>query len=442
MKKRLLALTLIACMSLSVVGCSNNSKDTSTGTSNTAAKDEKVTIQFMHQQVEKERQDVIQKIISDFEAKNQNIKIEQMPVNEDDYDTKITALGSSGKLPAIIELSQDQAQANAKNEFTNFKAVNSVISGKGESKFFDGILPVVKTEDGANYTGIPVSGWVQGIWVNKAMLTEKGLEVPKTWDDILKVAKAFNDPANKMYGIAIPTGAVTFTEQVFSQFALSNEANVFDKDGKVTFNTPKMQEAMKFYADLAALSMPGSTEVAEVKDAFVSKHAPMALYSTYIIGGVAEAGFMKDLAFVLPTKTKSASYGCATVLSIASGLKDAETEAAQKFVSYLLEDENNIKWLHMAPGGVQPVLKAVSTSKAYLDNEIIKSFGTISNDITSAFNSLQIFGSVGGKNFAAMGDITNTSVISKSLNKIIIQKADVAAEAAAVQKSIEGLAKK
>lgn len=205
-----------------------------------------MTIQFMHQQVEQERQDAVQAIIDGFQTENPGIKVEQIPVNEDDYDTKITALGGSGELPAIIELSQDQAKLNAKNQFTNLDAVDAVIKEKGENEFFDGALNVTKTEDGAHYVGVPVSGWVQGIWVNKAMLADKGLEVPTNWDEVLDVAKAFNDPANKKYGIALPTADVTFTEQVFSQFALSNGANVFDKDGNATFDTKEMQEAMEY----------------------------------------------------------------------------------------------------------------------------------------------------------------------------------------------------
>lgn len=462
MKKKLVALIMIACMSLSVVGCSNKSENTSGTNSETSkssvssesdkntkeAKIQEVTIQFMHQQVEQERQDAIQKIIDGFEAQNPGIKVEQMPVNEDDYDTKVIALGGSGQLPAIIELGQDQAKANVKNQFTDLKAVADVIASKGESEFFEGVLPVVKTEDGSNYIGVPVSGWVQGIWVNKAMLAQKGFDLPESWNDVLEIAKAFYDTSNKMYGISIPTSDSAFTEQVFSQFALSNNANVFDGAGNVTFDTKEMKEAMEFYAELAKYSMPGSTQVADVRDAFVSQNAPMALYSTYILGRIIEAGFMDDLAIVLPTNKESAAYGTITVLSISEGIEEAQTEAAKKFLSYLLEDAHNIEWLHIAPGGVQPVLKAVGNDEAYLNHPTIQAFASISDDIANTFNNLQVFGSIDGKNFEAMGDITNKGIISKALNNIIIlgaggadTTATVASEAAKAQKEIEKLMK-
>lgn len=447
MGKKILAALLTVAMAAELAACSGGGAVSSAGTASeggsaaASASTEKVKIQFMHQQVEQERQTVVQGIIQSFEKENPNIEVESIPVNEDNLDSKITALGGSGKLPAVMELSQDQAKTNAKNKFTDTDAVDQIIQQKGEDKFYSGTLKVIKTEDGKNYVGVPLCGWVQGIWVNNSMLKAKGLSAPKTWDDVVSIAKAFYQPSSKQYGIAIPTGENAFTEQVFSQFALSNGANVFDTNGNVTFDSPLMKEAVQYYKRLAAYSMPGSTEVADVKDAFVGKKAPMALYSTYILSAVEEAGFLSDLSLVLPQKTTSAAYGCVIALSISSGLSDVEQQAAEKFVSYMLEDENNIKWILMAPGGVQPVLKSVSEDTAYLNNDKIKALSHLSNDISTAFTNLQVFGTVGDKNFMAMGDITNKKVIGKVLNDVIVHNADIDSELAGAKQSIEEIAK-
>lgn len=450
MKKlfKLIALILTATLFLTACGAEATTAPapvaTSSATEAVAAPTtaEVVNITFMHQQVEQERQAVIATMIADFEAKNPGIHVEQMPVNEDDFDTKVTTLAGSSQLPAIIEFSADQAKANAKNQLTNFDAVDKVISTKGENNFYSGALAIAKTEDGSHYIGVPISGWVQGIWVNTAMLKAKGLATPQTWEDVLAVAKAFNDPANKKYGIAIPTSESAFTEQVFSQFALSNNANVFDKDGNVTFNTPEMKEAIEYYKQLAAYSMPGSTGVTEVSDAFSGQNTPLALYSTYIIGHVRDAGFINDLGFVLPQNKTAAAYGVVTVLSISSQIDEKQTAAAEKFLAYLLEPENNLKWTLLSPGGAQPVLIGITDLDGYKSNETIKSFSGIAGDIAKAYGDLQVFGSVNGKNFAAMGDITNSNVISKALNNIIVNGADVDTEMASVQSAIEAIAKK
>lgn len=202
-----------------------------------------------------------------------------------------------------------------------------------------------------------------------------------------------------------------------------------------------MKEAVEFYKQLASYSMPGSTEVADVKDAFVGQNAPMAMYSTYILNAVKEAGFAEDLALVLPKNKEAVAYGCITVLGIADGLSEEETAAAETFVTYLLDPANNIEWLNMAPGGVQPVLKAVSEDPAFTDLEARVAFSGLNDDIAAAVDNLQMFGTVDGKNFTEMGDITNTGILSKMMNNVIVQGADVAAELETAQAAVEDLLK-
>ena len=444
MKKKILSMMLVAAMTVgTLAGCGSNSGNGNSekGTDTTADAGEEVTIQFMHMQVEQERQDVIAKLIEEFEAENPGIKVEQMPTNEDDYDTKITSLGGTGVLPAVMEFSQDQAKTSVTNDFIDLEANKEVIDGKGEDAFFDGALNVIKTEDGNDYVGVPDSGWVQGIWCNTAMLKEKGFDVPQNWDDVLEIAKAFYDPDNKQYGIALPTSESAFSEQVFSQFAISNGANVFDADGNVTIDTPEMKEALDFYKELSSYSMPGSTEVADVKDAFINQNAPLCLYSTYILSAVQEAGFLDDVELALPNKTQQAAYGCVIVLSIASGLSDAEKAAAEKFVSFMLEKENNESWLLMAPGGIQPVLSEVAEDAAYKENEAIVPLAHLLDEVGVAFDNLQLFGCVDGKNYMVMGDVTNKGILSKMINNVVVQGSDSQTELTNAQAEVETMLK-
>ncbi len=445
--KKLLTLAGTILLAVSIIGCSpevpetvepNTSTESETPAVETEANEE-VTIQFMHTMVEQERQEVINGIIADFEAENPGIKIEQIPTDEDSYETKITALGGSGELPAIMEFSQDQAKQNAKNEFIDFSAVKEVIDAKGEASFFDGVLSVIKTEDGADYTGVPIGGWVQGIWYNKTAFADKNLAAPDTWDNIMTAAKAFSDPSNRKYGIAIPTANDGFSQQGFSQFALSNNANVLDASGNAVFNSPEMIEALTYYQSLYAYTMPGSNDVPVVKDAFMNGSAPMAIYSTYMIPSLYEAGTIGEVGFAVPTNKVGAAFGHIGLLSIKADMAENERAASIKFLSYMLQDEVNIKWLHMSPGGQQPVLKAVAESDAYLSNPVIESFAEISGDISGAFNNLQVFGSIEGKNFLIMGDITNTGLISDAVNRVTVKGEDPAEVAADVNAEIEAL---
>lgn len=394
-----------------------------------------VSIEFMHSSVEQERQAVISKLIARFEKENPGITVKQVPVEEDAYNTKVITLSRSGSLPEVIETSHDYAKVMDKEQLIDRKAVATVISNVGEGAFYDGVLRIVRTEDGSAWTGVPVSAWIGGIWYRKDVLAKAGLEEPKNWQQLLDVAQKLNDPANKKYGIALPTAESVLTEQSFSQFALSNQANVFNAEGKITLDTPEMMQALTYYRNLAANTMPGSNDIMEVKDAFMNGTAPMAIYSTYILPAVIKEGDPKNVGFVVPTEKNSAVYGMLTSLTITAGQKTEETEAAEKFVTFMEQADNIADWVMMSPGAALPVNKAVVTTATWKDNDVIKALGELPNQLISELPNIQVFGAVGDKNFTRMGDVTGSGVVSSMVHNVTVGKADLPGTLQAARKS-------
>ena len=425
--KKMVFGTALAVLALTLGACGGGS----------AKDDEKTTIEFMHSSVKQDRLKVIDKLVADFEKENPDIKVKQMPVEEDAYNTKVVTLARSNKLPGVIEVSQDFAKVMDKDELIDQKAVGSVMKNVGEDNYYDGAKKLVRTEDGSGYIAAPISGWVQGIWYNKKTLSDAGFSEPTTWDSVLEIAKHFNDAGNKKYGIAMPTADSTMTEQAFSQFALSNNANVLDDKGKVTINTPEMKQALDYYKELSQYTMPGSNDVTEIKDAFMNGSTPMAIYSTYILPSVFEEGKSEDIGFAIPTNKQEAVYGTVSGLTISAGLDKEQKAASEKFVEYLSEAKNMEKWVLMSPGGAQPVNKKVVDSSSYQSNEVISAFGELPKEIASSFDKVQVFGLVGDKNFTKMGDITSSGAISKAVNGVTVGKEDPEKALKTAQESIE-----
>ncbi|YCA41819.1 sugar ABC transporter substrate-binding protein [Bacillus sp. JZ8] len=398
-----------------------------------------IIIEFMHSSVEQERLEVINKLVAKFEEENPMIKIKQVPVEEDTYNTKVVTLASAGELPAVIEVGQDYAKVMDKDQLIDKDSVANILDQVGKENYYEGALNLVKTEDGKSFTGVPLSGWVQGIWYNKKMLAEKNFKEPKTWDDVLTIAKAFTDKSNKKYGIALPTVEGAFSEQAFSQFALSNNANVLDAKGNLTINTLEMKEALEFYKELSDYTMPGSNDTTEVKDAFMNGTAPMAVYSTYILPAVFEEGNANNIGFAIPTEKTKAVFGTVSALTVSSGLEEKQKEAAEKFVAYMSQPENMTSWVLMSPGGSQPVNKLVTDNPDFQENEVVKSFGELSSEIAASFEDIQVFGLVDGKNYVKMGDITNSGEIPQLINNITVGRKRIENELKDADKAIKAV---
>jgi multiple sugar transport system substrate-binding protein len=438
--KRKLSLFSVIVLSLSVLGaCSSQSKTEQAGGSEEG---KEVTIQYWHTQTEQERVDQIKALIEDFEAKNEGIHVEQVPVPEEDFPSKISAALGANQLPAIIEGGIDHMFFLGTQGVADTNTHESIIQEIGEEDFYDGAIKTMKNPEGQGYYGIPISGWVQGIWYNDKLFKEKGLEPPTTWENILKAAKAFHDPKNKKYGIVIGTAKDDFTEQTFSQFALSNNAVIFDKNGKVHFNSPEMVQTLEYYKKLAEYTPPGAESWREAREMYLSGRAPMVMYSTYIMGDLAQN---KELAkvtkFVVPENKQQATFGQITSLAIMNTVSEKEKEAAKKFVLFLMQKENNIKYLHMSPGGSNPTRKSITKDPAYMENDVLKAYGKTVVDIASSLETLQRFGFQDGVVYPQMGDISAQLIIGEAIYNMTEHGVSPKEAAKAAQEKMEKIAK-
>lgn len=400
-----------------------------------------VAIEFMHSSVEQERQAVISRLIDRFQQENPDITVKQVPVEEDAFNTKIITLARTGALPEVIETSHDYAKVMDKEQLVDRKAIGDVIAAVGEQNFYDGVLRIVRTEDGTAWNGVPISAWLQGVWYKKDVLESAGLSEPQNWQQLLEAAQKLSDPAQKKYGIALPTAESVMTEQAFSQFALSNNANVFDANGSITLNTPEMEQALEMYRQLAETTMPGSNNVMEIKDAFMNGAAPMAIYSTYILPAVFKEGNPANLGFMVPTEQSAAVFGTITSLTISNGQAADETAAAEKFVTFMHKAENEAEWVMMSPGAAFPANKGVTDTALWKDNEVIKAFGQLPYDLIAQYPNMQVFGSVGDKNFTRMGDVTGSGVINSAVHNVTVGKKDLKQTLVEGQAKLEELVK-
>ncbi|MGY9338105.1 ABC transporter substrate-binding protein [Citrobacter braakii] len=402
-------------------------------------KPQQVAIEFMHSAVEQERQTVIAGIINRFQQENPDIIVKQVPVEEDAYNTKIITLARSGSLPEVVEVSHDYAKVMDKEQLIDHKAVKTLIDRQGESAFYDGVLRIVRTEDGTAYTGVPISAWLQGVWYRKSVLAKAGIDEPKNWTQLLEAARRLTDSASKKYGIALPTAESVMSEQTFSQFALSNGANVFNANGDITVNSAEMQASLNYYRELARYTMPGSNNVTEIKDAFMNGTAPMAVYSTYILPAIYQDGSLADLGFVVPSEKSPAVFGVITSLTLTAGQTEAETKAAEKFVSFMGQAQNAADWVLMSPGAMLPVTKAAAQNVSWKDNPAVKVFGSLPEQLIAQYPNMQVFGSVGEKNFTRMGDITGSMILSEMVNQVTVGKQETSVVLERSQQRVQAL---
>jgi multiple sugar transport system substrate-binding protein len=406
-------------------------------------------IEFWTTETQSDRTKTIQLLIDTFEALNSDITVNLVPVDENDMPSQMAAASAAGNLPGLIEGSSELMLAFGEEGILDINGATALVHEIGKGRFYDGPLKMVETPESGRYYGLPFHGWVQGIWYRADWFGETGLHPPNTWENILAAAKAFYKPEKNQYGILIGTKAENYAEQCFTHLALSNNGAEFNAKGDLIFNSKEMLETLRYYARLAKYNPPGP-QTWRARDYYLQGKMAMFFYSTYIMDDLAlaevAAGSLTDVNFpqlkgsrfdpklvdntrVVTTIThkQPGGYGSLVALGLVEQGDRGKDRAAQKLAAFLYEPAAYITFLHMSPGGMNPMLRDIPGNPEYLNDPkgIFKRYGR--NKIEEIITGLDHMGSftiVEGKTFPASGKIFAKQIIPRMIYAVTIEGMD------------------
>lgn len=371
-------------------------------------------------QVEEDRQQVIGGLIERFVDEHDG-ELELITVEEDDVPSQISSAQASDRLPSIAELPLDPMQTLGGEGLLSADGAESVIDGVGEDEFFEGALDLTTSPDGDRFA-VPMHGWVQGFWYRQDRFDELGLAEPTDWDSLLEAAEALYDPDNDEYGIVVGSDETAYARQCFTPFARSNGARVFDEDGEIVFDSDEMIEALEFYGSLAEYSPPGNNTWEDANNTFMNHQSHLIEYSSYIMGDIGDSDAVdaENVGFTsFLDNERQSSFGAILTLNLLDTASDDERGVATEFAEFLMTDEEYIEYLHMAPGGMNPVLRETSQSEAYRDNEVLQEWDEDTlEDISGAFETMERFGYVDGEMFPEFSEITSRFLVAEAVQRV------------------------
>lgn len=344
-------------------------------------------IALWHTETEADRQIAIRYLADLFQAFNPGIRVATHAVDENRIVAEVTAAAAQGATPDLVSASSPLVVALSRQGLVDLAMATDAIGEIGEDRFYSAPLDSLLAEDGRHH-GIPFHGWLQAIWYRADWFAEAGLPPPVTVDAMLKAARRFHDPDQLRFGIVLGSRPDIYTEQGFTQIALAMGAELFDADGAPSFDTPEMREAVAVYGDLVRLAPPGA-QGWRARDYFLQGHAAMMVYSTFIMDDLALEGAAADslgranfphlpgaafdpdlvrkVAFTtILTDTRPVGYGAIGALAPLAVGDPARAEATQALIAFLFRPDAYATWLHMAPGGMLPVVRGVADSDAFM----------------------------------------------------------------------------
>jgi multiple sugar transport system substrate-binding protein len=297
------------------------------------------------------------------------IEVDLVAIDEDQFNQLLTSSAAAGELPDVVgALSLAGVQALSANELVNTDVPAAVIEELGEDTFSERALEL--TRDGDAQLAVPSDGWAQLLLYRKDLFDAAGLAAPETYDDILAAAQALDSPQLAGFtGATVPNDA--FTQQTFEHLALGNGCQLVDDEGEVAVDDDRCVAAFEFYDELiTGFSPSGAQDVDTTRAAYFAGQAAMVVWSSFILDEM--AGLRTDALPTCPECGADPAYlarnsGVVTAIAGPDGdegaqfgevvswavTADAQADAAQQFVAYMME-EGYEQWIGFAPEGKVP----------------------------------------------------------------------------------------
>ena len=318
----------------------------------TEAPAEPETIVFWHTYSEGEEQIFLNEIVPAFEAANPGIKVDAVRMPVDGLQQQVITAASGNAAPDVMRMDITWV-----SQLGKLGALEPLSAYDGFSAIKDNALsaPMETNYSAGDYYGLPLNtNTTAAVW-NMDFLKACGLtEPPKTLDELVALAKQYNDPANEKWVFTI---AGTYTWAMLPYF-WSLGGNLTSDDYSVAtgyLNSDASVAALDTIASWYKDGVISPAIIGEQPDAWGGMSA--GNYAMISEG----PWFFSSNTTTFATQATAMPTGVAGGISVVGGedivmfAGSAHKTAAWKFMQYMLSDEAQ---LAMTKAGMIPVVKS------------------------------------------------------------------------------------
>lgn len=333
--KRLTALLSIACMAVSMVA----------GATSVHADDETV-VNIFHHIGEEDGRVKLESICELLSERNPGVKYEAQGIDYSQYGSMLKTKIAGGDAPDIIfgrpKVYADLIAAGHIMDLSDQDFLEHVDEAALESMKVDGKV-----------YGVPTNMGGMGVFYNKEVFEENGVDVPKTHEELMEAARKFQDAGIVAFAHGFKEG---WTAQCDIQsdlygYCLQQNPTMF-KDimsGEKKFaDYPEFRDVVQRNAD--RLSFVGGddfgTDVNKARNMLMNGEAAMFIGGNWDIGVFQDSGMVEKIGF-FPTPNNPDGdpiQGLASGGSYMIYSKTEHPEEAMKFIEFMASEEGMEMW--------------------------------------------------------------------------------------------------
>ncbi|WP_202638537.1 sugar ABC transporter substrate-binding protein [Bailinhaonella thermotolerans] len=367
-----------AALAIGLAACGGGSEGTkSGGETPKAAKPDKLTVWRFGPPDDKHNA-FMAEVGAEFQQKH-GVKVEVQFIPWPDTTKKLQAAATSGSGPDVTEIGNTQVVTWAAQD--TLVDLTDKIAGWEEGKQIPEALWVNETIEGKKYA-VPWLGGVRAVIYRKDWFKELGIEIPKTWDELLAAAKKISSAKKGVSGFEINGGSDSM--HAVAPFIWGNNGQIVaNEGGKWTgkLGTPEAKEALTWYTNLVlkekvAPESGVTRNSVDISRLFANGKTAMFVDGAWAKTVLKEAN--KDLtddkigAFPLPTKTGGVAPQFAGGNDLAVWKDSKNQDLAFEYIKLLASKEKAAKYAPIA--GLLPFYPDLLAGDTYKNDEWLGPF--------------------------------------------------------------------
>lgn len=358
-KIRKYAVVFMVIFGFLLIGCSN---DTETG-----GEDKVVTLTFANWvSAEEATAEGIEKVISEFEDKHPNVKIENMPIPFDQMRQQLLTMTSGGNPPDIAMLNGPWSQElGAQGALADLSAL---ASDQYLEDNWEGGLEAGKYED--NLYAVPFSLTPHAFWYNKKLMEEAGLDPnnpPKTLDELDSAMKQIKNELGSegVYPIGVDTTLIDYALVQFWPWFYAHGAEPL-YDNEMNFNSNEVKNSLEWLRKTVdAEYTPVGQQIKELRELTAKDKMVFRIDGPYLRGIIeslnpdyeGDAFYENFGVTTIPVGVNNESKTLADIHQLGISAGSENQELAWEFIEFLVSSEVSTNE-YQIPSGVIPALKS------------------------------------------------------------------------------------
>ncbi|ODT80429.1 MAG: hypothetical protein ABS76_15925 [Pelagibacterium sp. SCN 64-44] len=328
------------------------------------------------------------------------VKFETVPFNS--MYTRLITAARNGTPPDIMNtLEGAVAFVEAQGGLV---PVTDLVQQLGEDDFLPSYLNAVR-KDGEIW-GVPDWALHQEVWYRKDLFAEHGIEIPKSWPELLEAAKKLTldengDGTPEVYGFAMPMDRALVAPQTFFQFFYAAGGTIFDPEtGDYVFDDyhDVAVQSLDFMLELyREASNPSSVSWtwSDFRNGFVQGQLAMTNeWGAVVLIAAEQNPEILDNFGVFPLPAPVAGEKPAAALNggyyyLISNTGEEKVAASKALLACMYTPERVAERANSRPIFAIPATQSAFNSETYQSNEYVQRFSaevdTIFNEVMSSW---------------------------------------------------------